>query len=257
MPRSEDEVSEIEFLLATRVLRELRNYNDWIFDEMEPFLGQSIAEVGGGIGIFTEMILSNHLANNPDASLEVFEPSKYLYPELLEVVRSKNRDLMDRGRLRLIPGYFDAMPEKFDTVVMINVLEHINNDSKIVRSVYESLRTGGFFVIYTPALEWLYGSLDKSAGHYRRYSKASLEKLVSQCGFRTIVSKYMDLLGIFPWLLQSARVRMNFVLGGFQSVNPRLTRFYDAFVVPTTRAIESLGINLFGKNIITIVKKEK
>ena len=237
-------------LLELETARELRNYHHWIFDEIKPFLGKRLAEIGGGIGTFTEIVSSGHLAKNSDASLEVFEPSNHLSRQLVKSVGSRHRDLMEAGRLCVIPGYFEPKPDKFDTVIMINVLEHIDDDDQIVRTIYESLCPGGILVIFVPALRWLYSPLDKSVGHHRRYEKTSLQQLCNRHRFQTLKSKYMDLVGILPWFLLN-------VVGGLQSVNPRLTRWYDKFIVPTTRRIENLGFNFLGKNILMIVKKDE
>src|SRR5207244_311060 len=117
----------------------------------------------------------------------------------------------------LTEGYFQPSRDTCDTVVMINVLEHIEDDQDIVRMAHQSLVPGGALVIYSPALRWLYSSYDKAVGHYRRYEKNPLEDLLRAAGFAVDRAKYMDSLGVLPWYLLN-------VLGGSININPHLAR---------------------------------
>ena len=229
-------------------LAALENYYRWILEEIRPFLGNRLAEIGAGTGTFTEFLIAAHLASNPAAHLAAFEPSEHYYRKLYEKLRGHYPDLIQAGRLTTTQGYFHASLEGFDTIVMINVLEHIENDLEAVRMVHQSLAPGGTYVAFVPALSWLYSPFDKAVGHYRRYEKTHLEEVFRKGGFTVITAKYMDCLGVLPWYLLN-------VIGGSQSINSRLARLYDTWFVPVTKWAERLGEPCVGKNILVVGRK--
>jgi SAM-dependent methyltransferase len=229
-------------------LSALENYHRWIFEEIQPFLGNRLAEIGAGTGTFTEFLVTAQLASNLAAHLAAFEPSEHYHRKLYEKLRGHYPDLIQAGRLTATQGYFDVSPEGFDTIIMINVLEHIENDLDAIRTVYRSLVPGGMYIVFVPALQWLYSPFDKAVGHYRRYERTHLEEIFRIEGFIVVKAKYMDCLGILPWYLLN-------VLGGSQSINPRLARLYDTWFVPVTKWVERLGEPCMGKNILMVGRK--
>jgi hypothetical protein len=107
---------------------------------------------------------------------------------------------------------------------------------------------GGTFVVFVPALPWLYSALDRAVGHYRRYEKPHLEGLLRAGRFDVVKSRYMDCIGVLPWYLLN-------VVGGRTSINPRLAHLYDSWLVPVTRWIEELQNPWFGKNVLIVARK--
>jgi len=229
-------------------LAALENYYRWILEEIRPFLGNRLAEIGAGIGTFTEFLVAAHLTSNPATCLAAFEPSEHYYRKLYEKLLGRYPDLLQAGRLTTTQGYFHASSEGFDTIVMINVLEHIENDLDAVRTVHEALAPGGTYIAFVPALPWLYSPFDQAVGHYRRYEKTHLEEVFRKGGFAVVTAKYMDCLGVLPWYLLN-------VIGGSQSINPRLARLYDTWFVPVTKWVEGLGEPCVGKNILMVGRK--
>jgi SAM-dependent methyltransferase len=229
-------------------LAALENYYRWILEEIQPFLGNRLAEIGAGTGTFTEFLVAAHLASTPAVHLAAFEPSEHHYQKLHEKLRGRYPDLAQAGRLTATHGYFQSSPEGFDTIVMINVLEHIEHDLEAVRMVHQSLAPGGTYIVFVPALQWLYSPFDKAVGHYRRYEKTQLAEVFRMGGFAVVKAKYMDCLGVLPWYLLN-------VIGGSQSINPRLARLYDTWFVPVTKWAERLGEPCVGKNILMVGRK--
>ena len=227
----------------------LENYHGWILDEIRPYLKTRLVEIGGGIGTFSKLLVSAHLPPHPDARLEVFEPVRSLCLRLRDELQHSHPDLIQEGRLAVTEKHFQPSPDQCDTVIMINVLEHIQGDQEMVRAVYHALSPGGTFVVYSPALPWLYSPHDKAVGHYRRYGMNHLEQIMHKEGFVVVAAKYMDCMGVLPWYLLN-------VIGGATSINPHLARLYDTWFVPVTRWMEGrdgLGI---GKNILMVGRKE-
>lgn len=226
----------------------LENYHGWILDEIRPYLGNRLVEIGGGIGTFTKLLVRASFTHNPAARLEVFEPESTLCQRLRDHLERSHPDLIRTGRLVVTEGYFQPSSERRDTVVMINVLEHIQDDQESVRMVYRSLSPGGTLAVYSPALQWLYSPHDKAVGHYRRYGLRQLEQVLRKEGFEVLTAKYMDCMGVLPWYLLN-------VIGGSTSINPRLARLYDTWFVPITRFVEGRWTPWVGKNILCVARK--
>jgi SAM-dependent methyltransferase len=234
-----------EILLS---LDKIEKYYQWIGEEVHPFLGDRLVEIGAGIGTFTNVLVRSHVSCHPTARLEAFEPEGTLYQHLRKRLEAAHPDLLRAGRLTTTNGVFRSSPEQFDTVVMINVLEHIKDDQDAIRAAYHALAPGGACIVFVPALSWLYSALDRSVGHYRRYERTQLEQIMRAGGFEVVAAKYMDCLGVLPWYLLN-------VIGGSTSINPRLARLYDRWFVPVTRWIEQFGPPRIGKNILIVARK--
>ena len=111
----------------------------------------------------------------------------------------------DNHRVTCINENFEnvssACTNFYDSVVFINVLEHIEDDLQAIQKSYEIINKNGHIVIFVPALQFLYSDFDRSIGHFKRYYKSELNKLVLQSGFKVIECKYFDSVGIIPWFI--------------------------------------------------------
>ena len=198
------------------------NYYEWILSRFERYLGKSIAEVGAGIGSFSKLLL-----RTSPQQLFAFEPSTNLFPQLIEGV---GRD----QRVVPINDYFEPsyVPGGVDSVVYINVLEHVEHDLAELKTAHEALRSGGHLIVFSPALSWLYSEFDKQVDHYRRYTKRGIADLAKEAGYRVVVAEYFDIAGIVPWYLSFV------LLKGRPSV--RNVALYDKLIVPPMRLAEGL-----------------
>jgi len=213
------------------------NYHRWILHEFEPYLGDTVAEVGAGVGSVSRLLLGTRIKR-----LVAFEPSANLFP-LLE------KELQDEARGHPVNDVFDRkyVAEGFDTVVYINVLEHIRDDRSELANAFETLKPGGYVLLFVPALAWLYSDFDRKIGHVRRYSKASLSTVVGDVGFAVLRARYFDLAGIVPWYVKYVLLRTSM---GSASVT-----LYDRIVVPVIRRIEGSVTPPIGKNVLLIARK--
>ncbi len=242
-------MTEYESLTASLdKLAELENYYQWLLEEIRPFFGTRLVEIGAGTGTFTKFLVAAHLIPNPAAHLAVYEPSGHYYQKLHQKLHANHPGLIQSGRLVTTHGYFHASSERCDTIVMINVLEHVQDDLEFIRTAHQSLAPGGTHIVFVPALQWLYSAFDRAVGHYRRYEKSQLEQLLRAGGFEVVKAKYMDCMGVLPWYLLN-------VIGGFTSINPHLARLYDTWFVPITRWMEGREGPRIGKNILMVGRK--
>lgn len=222
------------------------NYHRWILRIFMPYLGQHIVEVGAGAGSFSELILSEHKFK----TLSLVEPSEDLY----ELLATRVRELSTNIKVNLHHANFlEAAPliksqNIVDSVMYINVLEHIAEDEQELSAIRETLSEGGHIFLFVPALRWLYGRMDEQVGHFRRYTKTELEQKLRRTGFRVVRSTYFDFPGIAPWWVKYRLLKS-------QSLEPGAVRFYDRFIVPAVRRIEAIAPPPIGKNVITVAQK--
>lgn len=217
-----------------------RNYHRWILDSYRPFLGRRLVEVGAGAGDFSTL-----LAEGGPEWLVALEPSGNMFPLL-----QKRLSGLDVGTA--VQGYLSSAIEAFpaapDTLLYVNVLEHVADDGAELAVAFRTLAPGGHLCLFVPALRFLYSGFDRALGHFRRYRKGELEGLVHDAGFQCAVSRYFDLAGILPWWLTFCLLRRK-DLGG------KSVQLYDRAVVPILRRFEERWTPPAGKNLLLVAKK--
>ena len=173
-------------------LSEAVYYNRWIFSLMAPYLGKRVIEVGCGIGNITKLLGDGRRVLGLDIH------PRYLSFAKKRLARQKNISFQS---IKLNENFKTFHKFKADTIVCSNVLEHIENDRWFLNNCFAALPKGGRLLIFVPALPILYGSMDKTYGHFRRYSKSDLENKIRRTGFFISQCRYLNLLGIFGWWL--------------------------------------------------------
>ncbi len=221
------------------------NYHRWILDVFRPFFGKRIVEIGAGAGSLSRMLLEYR----PEF-LAALEPSANMFPELVRTLAEAGRGNVATAYQATLEGWAAAnpLPAAPDTVVYINVLEHIENDERELQLAYSLLRPGGRILIFVPALQSLMSQMDRQLGHYRRYSRPDLAGKCRAAGFRILLSNYFDGFGIFPWWVK-------FRLFGSVTMEPGAVRLYDNLVVPVARTLENVVSPPLGKNVILAAEK--
>ena len=215
----------IETLLR---MADVEAYNAWVYRQIRPYLGERVLEVGCGIGNMTGYYVDRPLLVCVD-----------LLAESLALVRRK---LPGRPNLHTMQGDICAdstvaalAPYGFDTVVMLNVLEHIDDDARALACIHRLLVPGGRLLLLVPAERYLYGTLDRALGHYRRYEPAGLRALLAGSGYTVESLRYMNLAGILGWFLNARVLRRQLLprpqLGLFNLLAPLFERL-EAQVAP-------------------------
>ena len=207
------------------------NYNRWIFDLLKPSLGKNILEVGCGIGNLTKYLANYNRLTCIDKSENFIKHMKIDYPE----IKFYEVDITDRSVLKLGEN-------SFDTVICVNVLEHIDDDIKALKNMFDLLEKNGKLLLIVPAIENAYGTMDKKVGHFRRYSKYDIVKKLSGVNFTIEKIQYHNIFGLIGWLL-NARIFKRSEFPIFQTI------FYDK-LIPFISKLEKnvklpIGMNLF------------
>jgi SAM-dependent methyltransferase len=195
------ETSSVEALPAEdlwdlRSLARARRLCDWMFEQYSGEVRGSVAEVGAGIGTFSERILAAGAE-----SLLTVEPEPAAAAVLEDRLGGDPRVTIVREQLPVAPS---LRPGAFDLVVCQNVLEHIEDESAALTTLGAALRPDGRLVLLVPAHPRLFGQLDRSFGHYRRYTRARLTQVVEASGLRIVDLRSFNLLGIPGWWVKKA-----------------------------------------------------
>ncbi|MDQ2974607.1 MAG: class I SAM-dependent methyltransferase [Acidobacteriota bacterium] len=219
-----------------------RNYHQWILDVFRPYLGKRLVEVGAGTGSFSEL-----LADQGARSISLVEPSGTMFQVLQDRIPQFPATIEFNLYNALFEDVFDQirMTQHPDSIIYVNVIEHIDDDQRELKIVWRTLDAGGRVFIFVPAFQWLYGNFDKGVGHFRRYTKAELESKCRDAGFKILKSTYFDLMGVLPWWIQYRLLRAS-------TLKPGAVKFYDSYLVSITKAFESLVAPPFGKNLLVI-----
>ena len=220
------------------------NYHRWILDIFQPYLGSRLVEVGAGTGAFSELILERR-----PASLSLVEPS-----EMYRILTSRLAAMRTETEVKTYNSIFSRVAPEIkegqrpDSIIYVNVLEHIPDDEAELRVVRETLKEGGRVFIFVPALRWLYGSFDRQVGHFRRYTKRELEEKCRRAGFRVLTSGYLDLPGVLPWWFKYCVIKS-------EAMEPGAVKFYDRYCIPFIKAAETLVRPPVGKNVFLVAEK--
>ncbi|MDF5751575.1 methyltransferase domain-containing protein [Spongiactinospora sp. TRM90649] len=219
---------------------EARNYRQYEYDMVAPHVGRSMLEIGSGLGHFAEQFLPRL------DRLVVSDFDPYCVERLRKRFdgHEKDIDVLQFGLPTEIPLEGD---DRVDTVVMMNVLEHIEEDVEALRSLARVTVPGGKIIIWVPGYMQLYGDFDRKVGHVTRYTPATLRKTVTEAGLRVDTLKPINFLGGIAWWLAVRR-------GGVGYPDPRLVKIYDRTVVPTTRFIERFIRPPFGQTVFCVAK---
>jgi SAM-dependent methyltransferase len=218
---------------------EAGNYYEWIVDSFADSIGKRIIEVGAGIGTVAELVIRRA---QPDDFLLV-EPARNNIPALRRRFDGK------RG-IRIYEGYLEDLraSASADSVIAVNVLEHVERDYQFLKDAYTVLVPGGALLLLVPAVPAIYGSLDRAFEHHRRYTRAGLTASLREAGFQIAELRYLNSAGVAAWFL-AGRVLRRTTLGR------RQVRFYDRWVIPWLRRVESVVRPPIGQSLLAIARK--
>lgn len=222
------------------IMARANNYRWWMYQRLAPFIGQRVIEIGAGIGNFTNLLLDREFVLATDNYLPCVE---YLNTHL-------------GGRLKTPARLFDVSadtgPElrqyEFDTIVCLNVLEHIENDLKALTRMHGLLAPGGRLVLLVPAFQLLYGTVDRALGHYRRYTRNNLLPLMRQADFVIERSFYMNVVGMAGWFWNNRIVKRT-------QESTQQIGFFDRGIAPAAEFFERILPPPLGLSLIAIGRK--
>ncbi len=233
---------------AEAVLEDLRalagagGLTAWMFEQYADAVGPDVAEVGAGIGTFTERLLAGGakrlLAIEPDPDSASALRQRFGADERVEI---STEEVPGSGALAARAGTLDL-------IVCQNVLEHIDDDAGAVAEMAAALRPGGRLALLVPADPRLYGALDLAYGHRRRYTRGRVERLLSEASLGLERLESFNLLGVPGWWA-SNRLRRT-------GIDRRALRLYEA-LVPAARRVEEAAKPEFGLSLVALGRRAR
>ena len=223
---------------SLEVMSEAKLYNEIIYSRfVKPNLGAKVMEIGSGIGNFTKMILKES-----DFLLATDIRDNYLS----RLKKNKNR------KLEVAFGDIEANVFKptytgFDTIVCLNVLEHIKNDQKALNNMYKKLNKNGKLIMLVPAHQEFYCLLDKNLGHFRRYNKKMLRNKMKKSGFKIVSEDYLNPISGIGWFVNGKILRKGII-------NTNLIKIFNLLLKPFVR-IEKYFKPGFGLSVVIVSQK--
>lgn len=218
-----------------------QNWKGYFSRQIRPYLGAEVAEVGAGLGGTTRALLADGKSYGRWLCLE---PDQELCVQI-------QRDI-DYGRLpafcQALAGTVEILEESsLDSILYIDVLEHIREDYEELARAARHLRPGGHLIVLSPAHQSLFSPFDEAIGHFRRYSRESLVAC-GPPGCELVWARYLDSLGYFLSWANSRLLRQSMP-------TPRQIGFWDRVVVPLSRSLDPLFGYRFGKTVVAVWRK--
>jgi len=206
-------------------------YSQWMYSLYEQYIGKRIVDIGCGVGTMTAYYIDG---KELVVGVDIFQ----------DQIDFLNERFRDKGNFKAV--LLDILSEdterlkkyRFDTVVCVNTLEHLEDDKKALLKMEDLIcGEGGYIIVLVPAFSKLYCHLDKNVSHYRRYDKGVLKSLAEQCGLHVVENKYFNLLGIIPYYLKG---RFTKDTGGsfstdLNETNSRIYNFASKILRPIER----------------------
>jgi 2-polyprenyl-3-methyl-5-hydroxy-6-metoxy-1,4-benzoquinol methylase len=221
-----------------------RQINRWMYDQIAPFCKGHILEIGSGIGNISDFILMNH----EEVTLSDVKPA---YCRRLEQTFSDRHSLRGIYPIDLavpdIERVYPRLAGVFDTVIALNVVEHIDDHEQAIRNARKLLKVGGKVVVLVPAYRWLYNPLDKELGHFRRYERRNLSELLAGQHFEVVHTQYFNAAAVPGWWISGNLCRMKEIKRG-------LLYIYDG-LVPMLKLADRLSGKRFGLSVIAVGAK--
>jgi SAM-dependent methyltransferase len=234
---AEFSAADAELQEALDNLDDADNYAAWIFELVAPHLGDDVLEVGAGHGTFTEML----------AKTAKRVVTSDVSDRCVAILRDR---FAGDSSVEVLAGSIDAAAARgpFDAAILINVLEHIENDEDALLLLADVLKPGGRAVLWVPAFSFLYSEFDRKIGHYRRYRKAGLRTQLTRAGYEVRDIRYVNAVGAVAWLVLARFLRRTPTSG-----TP--VKVFDRYFVPVLKRVEWRLPPPFGQSVLAVAAR--
>jgi 2-polyprenyl-3-methyl-5-hydroxy-6-metoxy-1,4-benzoquinol methylase len=217
------------------------NWKSYFASLLLPYMGTNVLEVGSGIGATTAL-----LNQNASRRWTLLEPDETMHAILEEKIRARG----PFSNCILLKQTISGLDKKetFDTIIYIDVLEHIEDDKREMLLAVDLLKKGGHLMILSPAYPFLFSPFDKAIGHYRRYTANSLEAAMPP-GLKPVSIRYLDSVGFFASLANKMFLQQKYP-------TEKQIRMWDKWMIPVSKTTDKIFFHSFGKSILGNWRKE-
>jgi glycosyltransferase involved in cell wall biosynthesis len=214
-------------------------FNEWMYESIKPWLGERVAELGVGRGN-----LSRHIKRHEHVLLTDYRT------DYLEELRGRwqHHPHLEIGKLNMTERADYEQLRHFapDSVVFLNVLEHIENDCAVLEALHETVPDGCRVVVLVPFNQKLFSDFDRTLGHFRRYEKGELETKIRDAGFEVQEQFFFNKVGVIAWYVANT-------LGKQGSLKPWQLRLYN-FLTPLFRILDRV-LPMNGLSTVVVGRK--
>ena len=216
------------------------NWKSYWKQKVQRFILGDVLEIGAGVGGTTKI-----LHDGRQKIWLCLEPDSRLAAKLSEAIAAKPC----APDATVVVGYITDLVDdlRFDTIVYVDVLEHIEDDRRELRLAADRLRPGGHIVILCPAHQFLFSPFDRAIGHFRRYNK-SMYRSLTPTGLSLVKLIYLDSVGMLLSLANRAILR---------SAMPTQKQilFWDRWIIPCSRRLDKILCGKLGKSVLGVWQK--
>jgi phospholipid N-methyltransferase len=223
------------------IMSHAANYNNWIWKTIKRYVGKNIIEIGAGIGTFTKYLLAKEHVFATDIAQNCIEILHNQFHETSNIT-------IEGFDITRIPDIALWRRRKIDTIICLNVLEHIKDDIKALNHMKAIVKPGANIIIMVPAFQFAYGTIDKLDGHHRRYSIDDIRTKLIKTNIEPINIHYFNSIGLLAWFY-TGRVVKNV------STSPSKVKIYDKYFVPWISYLEGLINPPFGQSLIAVGRR--
>ena len=222
-------------------LEQAPQFNRWMYESVKPWLGRRVAELGVGRGNLSKHIRQHEQVLLTDARLDYLTElhRKWAAQKNLQIGKLDMTERKDYEQLRAFAP---------DSVVFLNVLEHLEDDRAVLRNIFETVPAGCRVVVLVPYNMKLFSEFDKALGHFRRYGKGELEDKMGEAGFEIERQFFFNKVGVFAWYLANT-------LGGQKALKPWQLRFYGG-LTPLFRVLDTI-LPMSGLSTVVVGSKKQ
>ncbi len=202
----DDLYEETAGLRTLRIMEGAGQYNEWLFQQAKPYLGRRVVEVGAGVGNITKFLLNKDFVMATDVIDFYLEELRRNFQGQSNV-KVEKLDLLDKTSARSL-----GSAHRFDSLLSMNVLEHIEDDKEALLNMNRLLTDKGKLLLLSfPRTSSAIPEMDKNLGHFRRYNKKKLADLLEQAGFRVQKIKYLNAIGAIGWFVNGRILRRKLI----------------------------------------------
>jgi hypothetical protein len=211
-----------------------KNYRQYQFDLIKKYILGDVAEIGPGNGVCASYYIN--LSNK----LDLYEPTYKLFKKLQKSFRHQKK-------VNIFNKEFKKN-KKYNTILCLDVLEHIKDDHKQIENAHFSLKKHGFLIINVPAFQSLYSQFDKDVGHYRRYRKEDFKKIFQKLKIKNIHYIYYDSIGCLLSLISKI-----FITNYKNNFETKIKLWNS--LMWFSKILDKIVFNYFGKSLMIIIQK--
>jgi SAM-dependent methyltransferase len=225
--------NELELFAAAK------NWKSYWSSKVKPYISGTVAEIGAGLGTNTSYLVSSAVSQ-----WTFIEPD----PGMVLHLQNGNALLHSAIPHSVYCGTLADLEEtQFDTIVYIDVLEHIRADGDEISLAARALKDGGTLIVLSPAYQYLFSPFDAAIGHFRRYNRSLMTRLTVD-SLEIVDIFYLDSAGLLLSLANKVLLRRDIPTG-------RQIWVWDTFVVPVSRVVDRFLFHKLGKTIVGVWRK--